>query len=58
MRKRIETLGDRLLSLVVPRAEAAAAPCWEQNDCGYYCLSRLCCDTPFGLQCGPCRWTC
>ena len=59
MLERIGTLGDRLLSLVVPRAQAGAVNCWyEYAPISSPCIRRYCCTgsgIPNGLYCTPFR---
>ena len=60
----LEKIGERMLSLLVPRTRASAAGCWEQ-DCpsdSAKCYRQTCCSNPYtGTQCYPCRevpcWT-
>ncbi|HLU95377.1 MAG TPA: hypothetical protein VKZ89_00900 [Thermobifida alba] len=55
MLERIGTLGDRLLSLVVPRAQAGAVNCWyEYLPISSPCFRRYCCTgsgIPGGTYC-------
>ncbi len=55
--ERFGVLGDRLLSLVVPRARAAAVGCWYEYLPIAACYRRYCCDgrTLPGIQCTPYR---
>ncbi|MFV2195695.1 hypothetical protein [Nocardiopsis sp. LOL_012] len=57
MFERIGSLGDRLLSRVVPGARASASPyCWyEYLPISSPCYRRYCCDPPgstYGVSCG------
>lgn len=57
MFERIGTLGDRLLSLVVPRAKASAVNCaYEYAQVTSPCVRRYCCTgsgIPGGRYCTP-----
>jgi hypothetical protein len=55
MVKRIEQLGDRLLTRLVPKAQASAVICWCQI-CAYQ-RYKYCCTgegANFCLSCGTC----
>jgi hypothetical protein len=62
MTGRIGSLGDRLLSAVVPRARASAAACGYRNRGGRPCPTgrcgvQLCCTRDGVTRCGPCLYT-
>lgn len=49
--ERFGVLGDRLLSLVVPEAEATAASCGYEYLPMPFCYRRYCCTGPNGRYC-------
>lgn len=43
---KIEALGERMLTRLVPRTRAAASTgywCWNEGPCGIECLVKRCC---------------
>jgi hypothetical protein len=55
---KLESLGDRLLTRLVPKAQAGAVYCWNVS-CGGTCLVKRCCDVPqYGTRCGSCSYVC
>jgi hypothetical protein len=57
---RIGSLGDRLLSAIVPKTRADAASCRYER-CGSPCHSRYCCygtGIPEYARCGSCLYRC
>lgn len=59
MLARIERLGERMLTRLVPRVQASAQQCYDET-CGYVCVTRRCCNIPVApwKTCGYCEWTC